>query len=963
MPPLAAAIAPLVASWAASFTISGLLTSLATSIVLGGLQKLLMPTPKSGNINPGLTTQVKQPIMNRKPVYGEIRLSGGVLFVGTSNMNASPNRYLHYILSVAPHEIDSIGEVWLNDYSIAPDHIDPVTFLVNTGRYSGKVMIKKYLGGAGQAADATLLDAIEGWSPYHTFDGIAYLYIRLEFSTVAFPTGVPNVSAWVKGKKLLDTRTAATSFSNNIPLIVNDYLKDATYGLGAVAAEIDDTFLQAAANTADEMVTTAAVSQAVKVDDTDGILIDAATEIITIDADRLAFTIGDRVQMTTTGVLPAGISALTNYFVIPYQRKDTVRLKLASSYANALAGTSIDITDVGSGVHTITKNAESRYAGGVVLDSGNEVAANIEDLLTGMSGRLVFCGGTYRILAGSYPTPTIYFDENDIVSPISLQTKVSRRERFNNVHGVYVAPINDGQPSDYPAVTNATYITEDNGETIIKQIDFPVTQRPATAQRLAKIELEKSRQEMTWTADFNLSGMLVQAGDNIYMSVTRFGWTNKIFEVVAWSLEIREDGNAPRPVVNMTLRETASAVWDWNSGEETTVDPAPNSDLPDVYTVIPPGSPEADEYLFSTRDGGGVKAAVDLACSESSDYFVESYQFRYKLITDTEYITLPPTTEPSTTIFDIAPGVYTFEARAINTVGVPSTWSVNTPITIYGLSAPPAAITGLSIQAISSFGLLRWDLHPDLDVREGGHIYFRHSPASSGVDWSTSVSIGEAIPGQTTQAILPLKAGTYLARAYDSSNIPGPVTTVYTDGAVLTGDTPVTELIEQPDFSGTHSNTVADNGLSPVILKLTAAGLFDDIPDFDAVTDLDSYGGLNTSGVYAFHDFIDLLTVQTVRLESHVVAYTVNTLDTIDDRTTLIDDWESFDGTTSGEGDVQVWIYSTNDDPDVAPVWSAAQRLDVGEYTARAFKAEARLSTTDSAFNIYVEELEIAVTN
>jgi hypothetical protein len=148
-----------------------------------------------------------------------------------------------------------------------------------------------------------------------------------------------------------------------------------------------------------------------------------------------------------------------------------------------------------------------------------------------------------------------------------------------------------------------------------------------------------------------------------------------------------------------------------------------------------------------------------------------------------------------------------------------------------------------------------------------------------------------------------------------------------------------------------------------VILKLTAAGLFDDIPDVDAVTDLDSYGGLNTSGVYTFHDFIDLLTVQTVRLESHVVAYTVNTLDTIDDRLTYIDDWESFDGTTSGEGDVQVWIYSTNDDPDVAPVWSAAQRLDVGEYTARAFKAEARLSTTDSAFNIYVEELEIAVTN
>ncbi len=56
-------------------------------------------------------------------------------------------------------------------------------------------------------------------------------------------------------------------------------------------------------------------------------------------------------RFTTTGALPTGISTGIDYFIIPV---DNETFKIASSYSNAIAGIAIDITDRGSGVHTLT---------------------------------------------------------------------------------------------------------------------------------------------------------------------------------------------------------------------------------------------------------------------------------------------------------------------------------------------------------------------------------------------------------------------------------------------------------------------------------------------------------------------------------------------------------------------------------------------------------------------------------
>lgn len=118
------------------------------------------------------------------------------------------------------------------------------------------VRIKVHLGGAGQVADADLVAESGGtWTSAHVGAGICYLYARLEYDQEIFgQIGVPNITAVVRGKKVLDPRTSTTAWSDNAALCVANWLQDSRYGLGAAAAEVPDAEVIAAANICDEVI-------------------------------------------------------------------------------------------------------------------------------------------------------------------------------------------------------------------------------------------------------------------------------------------------------------------------------------------------------------------------------------------------------------------------------------------------------------------------------------------------------------------------------------------------------------------------------------------------------------------------------------------------------------------------------------------------------------------------------------
>lgn len=124
----------------------------------------------------------------------------------------------------------------------------------------------------------------------------------------------------------------------------------------------------------------------------------AATDVIThTNINLLNYS---TVQVSTTTTLPAGLSAATDYYWI---KVSDLTGKLASSYANAVAGTPIDITDTGTGTHTIN-TLLPRYTNGAGVqafawaNNATPLGAGTPDL------SLVY---TNAVAAGSKATPAV----------------------------------------------------------------------------------------------------------------------------------------------------------------------------------------------------------------------------------------------------------------------------------------------------------------------------------------------------------------------------------------------------------------------------------------------------------------------------------------------------------------------------------------------------------------------------
>lgn len=125
---------------------------------------------------------------------------------------------------------------------------------------------------------------------------------------------------------------------------------------------------------------------------------DAGTDVCThTNINLLPFT---RVRLTTSGTLPGGLATATDYFVI---RVSDTTCQLASSYANAVAGTAINITDAGTGTHTIN-TLLPRYTNGAGLQA---LMWNTNSSALGAATPNLSIGYTNSEQTASRATPTV----------------------------------------------------------------------------------------------------------------------------------------------------------------------------------------------------------------------------------------------------------------------------------------------------------------------------------------------------------------------------------------------------------------------------------------------------------------------------------------------------------------------------------------------------------------------------
>ena len=225
-------------------------------------------------------------------------------------------------------------------------------------------------------------------------------------------------------------------------------------------------------------------------------------------------------------------------------------------------GTAINVCD--ESVTLAVGGTQSRYTCNGSFSLGQQPKDIIDGLLRSMGGILWYAQGKWRVKAAEYTTPAISFDEDDLRSGLAIQTRHSRRDNFNIVRGKFRGAESNYQVSDFPEIKSSAFITVDGGEESAVDLDLTFTDTAAMAQRIAKIALYRNREQLTLSGSFGLKALQVQVGDIVSLTNTRMGFSSKPFEVSEWSFKPTDNGDL---VVDMTLREISSAVFDWNAEE------------------------------------------------------------------------------------------------------------------------------------------------------------------------------------------------------------------------------------------------------------------------------------------------------------------------------------------------------------------------------------------------------------
>jgi len=632
---------------------------------------------------------------------------------------------------------------------------------------------------------------------------------------------------------------------------------------------------------------------------------------------------------------------------------DTVR-GLGATYADEINETDL-IAAANICDETITLadgSTEPRYTLNGIFLTNTPPADILPRLASSMAGYIKTPPGRYSILAGAYETPTIEFTESDLAGAIQWQSLVSKRESCNGVKGIYVEPGDLWQPIEFPAVISDAAREEDGGEAIWHDLQLDFTDSGTMAQRIAKIDLLRTRQALTVSFPGKLGCYRAVPGKTVMLTIAKYGWNAKPFFVVEGQFSINKDGTLG---YHLSLRETAAAIYDWSTDEEQAIDLAPNTTFTNPFNVAAPGVPSVAESLYETTGSAGVKARATLSWTAVDDAFLLDYLPEYRVAAGT-WMALPPTADTSAIIDDIAPGSYEFRVRARSTLLARSDYSGTRSAEIVGLAAAPSAVTDFSVVPRSGFALAQWSLTSDRDVRIGGRIVIRHAPAASGAVWEDGVIV-EEFAGAAVSGVLPLMTGTYMAKAQDSSgNWSADFASFYASDDLVTGWTIEATATEHAAFSGTKTRVAVVGGA----LQLDAAELIDDITDLiDDWASIDSLGGLESTGSYAFAATMDLTTVATRNFIFGITSLAFDAGDLIDSRTTEIDYWDSMDGDTINDCDVTPWIRVTSDDPAASPTWGEWTPAFVGDFSCRAAQFRLDFASGNRSHNISVSALTV----
>lgn len=456
----------------------------------------------------------------------------------------------------------------------------------------------------------------------------------------------------------------------------------------------------------------------------------------------------------------------------------------------------------------------------------------LSDLCGAMGGDWIYANGVTTIAAGAWRPAVTHITEAWLQGdkPIQIQPDKTRSEFFNAVTGSFTDAAQNYKTLPFPRIAPPAYASADGGELPLSGgVAYPAVPFLGQAQYLASVAVRRVRQGLTVKLHCNMRAWVLEKYDNITLSLARFGWDNKPFEVA--EIEFAPDGGHV-----ITLQETDPSLWELDANYQA-ADPAPNTSLPQWSAL-----PEVEGLTLSSgtaelvaQADGSIISRIKLSWQPVPDASITeggSIELRYGLATEDESTWASVTVPGADTSVHVSPvhdGVfYLAKARAVSALSR-GKWCPHVLHLVVGKTEPASPVTGLAATINPSAVSLAWEPNPDVD-RATTHLRMYTGDVAA-TEWGLAGALW-AWSGNATSYPWPRPSmGTYtiLARHADrSGNLSTAAARLLIDVPASSGGTggPVdwSDIIGAPDVdAAVQAAAGAANAAAVADDKATAA--------------------------------------------------------------------------------------------------------------------------------------------
>ena len=553
----------------------------------------------------------------------------------------------------------------------------------------------------------------------------------------------------------------------------------------------------------------------------------------------------------------------------------------------------------------------------VVLDTDKKILDNVKLILRGMRGFLPYSDGLYRLIIETTGSSVFSLNSDNIIGGVKLMSE-KKNTKYNRINVDYISPEKNYERDTvvFPETDSAhqTLKAADGGFLQELNLDLNMITNTYQALQFAKVVLNRSRNQLTIQCKVNHQAINLAIGDIVDLTDALLGMSGKPFRVIGLALNFDY-------TVQLTLSEHQESWYIFDPKQQVAV--IPDTTFPDPFSILPPAGVTLSDELIAYNDGT-VIVALNISITASPDNFVDEYQVEYKKSSESDFKVHAKGSELKQRVLNVIDQErYDVRVKAINSIGVSSTYVSSLNYLVLGAVAPPSDVTEFAVNIVGSEAHLGWEQIPDLDL---AFYQIRYSTVLQNATWESSVSLVEKVSRPATTISVPALKGTYLIKAFDKlGNASVNATTINTNISKIGNFNAVATQQEDPNFTGNKTNCSVVNGT----LKLD---------DF------------NQNATYEFSQVIDIGASFTSRVTAVLEQFASDPTILFDAGRgfTNFDDVPTnilFDGTVPQGSKAILQIAVSNDNVTYSPF----KNFVIGDYTARFFKFRLLLSSRDAS--------------